>query len=310
MYRVLITARSYGTADALADEVLVGAGCEVVRVAPDALGEEIGNADAVIAGLEPYTSTLLESATRLKVISRYGVGYDAVDLTAATARGIVVTNTPGANGESVADLAIALMMSAARNIPQMHASMAGHCQKRPSGVELWHKTVGVLGTGRIGQAVARRCSGFGMRVLAHDAYPDRAFADTTGATYVDFDTLISESDFITIHLPLNDETRNIVGAAAFQAMKPDTILVNTARGGIIDESALFEALQSRRIRGAALDVTAHEPADRSPLLQLDNCILTPHAGAATVEASSRMSLMAAINVVDVLTTGTSACKVA
>ncbi len=308
MYRVLVTARSYGTADSEADELLVDAGCEVVRVTPAALAAEIGTADAIIAGLEPYDSGLLDGAHRLKVISRYGVGYDAVDLAAATAREIVVTNTPGTNAESVADLAIALMMAAARNIPVMHASMAGH-QQRPAGVELWRKTVGVLGTGRIGQAVVRRCGGFDMEVLAHDAYPDEAFAAATGARYVDVDTVLQRSDFLTIHLPLNDQTRNLLGAAAFDAMKPDAIVVNTARGGIIDEAALFQALASGRIRGAALDVTAQEPANESPLLQLDNCILTPHAGAATVEASSRMSLMAARNVVDVLRTGTSPCRV-
>ena len=313
-YRVLVTARSFGTADGKAVELLESNGCEVKKLVqadgpiPEQLIKELPAADAVIAGLEDYSRELIEAAGKLKVISRYGVGYDKVDLKAAADRQIMVTITPGANGDSVADLAVALMMDCARNVTVMDNGIKNRNQVRPSGLEMWEKTLGVVGAGRIGKGVARRCRGFRMKILCFDQYQDMEFAEECGASYVDFDTLIRESDFITIHSPLTEETRNMFGREQFQTMKKDAILVNTARGGIVDEEALYEALKSGEIRAAALDATVDEPPYESPLCTLSNCILTPHAGAATREASSRMSLMAAQNVLDVLQTGT--CKYA
>lgn len=306
-YKVLVTARSFGTADDLAVTLLHDNDCEVRKLTasdgpiPEQLKAELPLADAVIAGLEDYDRELIGSARNLKVISRYGVGYDKVDLKAAADCGIKVTVTPGANGDSVADLAVALMLGCARNIAVMDNGIKGRNQVRPSGVELWGKTLGVVGAGRIGKGVAKRCTGFNMRILCHDQYEDEAFQKECGAQYVDFETLIRESDFITIHSPLTPETRNMFGAAQFQAMKKDAILVNTARGGIVDEAALYEALKNGEIRAAALDATVDEPPYDSPLCTLPNCILTPHAGAATKEAVSKMGLMAAQNVLDVLT---------
>ena len=171
------------------------------------------------------------------------------------------------------------------------------------------KTLGVVGTGRIGQGVVRRCRGFDMQILCYDIYENEAFKKECNARYVDLDTLLKESDFITIHSPLTPETQNMIGAREFDMMKNDAVIVNTARGGIIDEEALYEALKSGSIRGAGLDATVDEPPYDSPLMTLPNCILTPHAGAATKEASSKMSLMAAQNVVDVLTAGDCKYKV-
>ena len=309
-YKVIVTARSFGKTDDKAVRLLEEAGCEVIRLAAgersleEQLAEAVVDADAVIAGLENWDAELLGKAQKLKVISRYGVGYDKVDVKAAAEKGIMVTITPGANGDSVADLAMVLMMDGARSVTAMDASIRAKNQSRPQGVEMWQKTLGVIGTGRIGQGVAKRCRGFEMKVLGYDIYESPAFKADCGGTYVDLETLLREADFITIHSPLTPETENMISTAQFDMMKKDAVIVNTARGGIIDEEALYEALSTGKIRAAGLDATVKEPPYDSPLLTLPNCILTPHAGAATKEASSKMSLMAAENAVEVLTTGT------
>lgn len=314
-YKVLVTARSFGTVDDLAVNLLQEHDCEIKKLEekdgpiPEQLKKELPAADAVIAGLEDYDRNLIESAKNLKVISRYGVGYDKVDLKAAADHHVAVTVTPGANGDSVADLAMTLMLACARNVVVMDNGIKGGNQARPSGVEMWGKTLGVVGAGRIGKGVAKRCTGFRMRILCYDQYEDKNFKKECGAEYVDLNTLIRESDFITIHSPLTPETRNMFGAEQFKAMKKDAILVNTARGGIVDEKALYDALKNGVIRAAALDATVEEPPYGSPLCTLSNCILTPHAGAATREAVSKMGLMSAQNAVDVLTKGSCAYEV-
>lgn len=314
-YRVLVTARSFGSVDSKAKELLEAHNCEIKKLEAadgpitEQLAQEIGTADAIIAGLENYDRSLLEKAGQLKVLSRYGVGYDKVDVQAAEEKNIIVTITPGANGDSVADMAVALMLNCARNITIMDNSIKGKNGVRPSGVEMWEKTLGVIGTGRIGKGVARRCKGFNMQILCYDKYQDDLFSKEFGAKYVDLDTLIQESDFITIHSPLTEETKNMFGAREFQMMKKDAILINTARGGIVDEMALYTALKNGEIRGAGLDATVQEPPYDSPLCALQNCIITPHAGAATKEASSKMSLMAAQNVIEVLETGNCSYKI-
>ena len=308
-FKVLVTARSFGTVDEGAKKLLEEHDCEVKKLTAadgpieEQLSKELPEADAVIAGLEDYGRELIASASKLRVISRYGVGYDKVDLKAAAQHNIAVTITPGANGESVADLAVALMLNCARNVTQMHNGIVEKNHVRPAGVELWGKTLGIVGAGRIGKSVARRCKGFNMRILCFDQYQDAEFAADCGAHYVDFEKLIRESDFISIHSPLTEETHNMFSAEQFRMMKTDAILVNTARGGIIDEEALYDALKNGEIRAAGLDSTVDETALSSPLCSLPNCILTPHAGATTLEASSRMSLMAAQNAVDILETG-------
>ncbi|EXG78314.1 phosphoglycerate dehydrogenase [Cloacibacillus evryensis] len=313
-YKVIVTARSFGKTDSKARELLEEDGCSVIKLEEaggpiyEQLKNELPDADAVIAGLDDYDERLLARGGKLKVISRYGVGYDRVDVGAASKFGIKVTVTPGANGDSVADLAVGLMLAAARNIPLMDAAMRAEAQKRPQGVEMFEKTLGVVGAGRIGQGVARRCRGFGMKILCYDVYQNEAFKDECRAEYVSFERLIRESDFITIHSPLTEETKNMFGEREFAVMKRDAIIVNTARGGIIDERALCAALRGGVIRGAALDATVSEPPYGEEILTLPNCIVTPHAGAATKEASAKMSLMSARNVLDVLTTGE--CKYA
>ena len=282
-YKVVITARSFGKADEKAYECLKEAGCEWIKLgeADGPVGEQlkdaIKDADALIAGLEDIDAGIIACAEKLKVISRYGVGYDKVDVEAAKQKGIQVTITPG--------------------------SIKGRCQRRPQGLEMFEKTLGIIGAGRIGQGVGRRCRGFNMRILVYDVFEDESFKEETGAEYVDLETLLRKSDFITVHSPLTEETRNMLSTEQFKIMKKDAVLVNTARGGVIDEEALYEALKSEVIRGAALDATVEEPPYDSPLMNCENCILTPHAGAGTREASSKMSLMAAQNAVCVLEGG-------
>ena len=309
--KILVTARSFGKTDSKAKDLLEAHGFEVIKLPypehslAEDLKHELPDAVGVIAGLEEYTAEMIESARSLKVISRYGVGYDKVDLAAAKRAGVPVAITPGANGDSVADLAVALMLACARNIPLMDASVKAGSAVRPSGVEMFEKTVGIIGAGRIGKGVAMRCKGFRMNVLLYDAYyQDEAFAAEIGAKFTDLETIVEQADFITIHANLNESTRNMFGAAQFAAMKKTAVIVNTARGGIIDEDALYDALKSGEIYAAGLDVSVTEPATDSKLCELPNCILTPHAGAATMEASSKMSLMAARNAIDVIETGT------
>lgn len=305
-YKVVITARSFGKADDKAYNCLREAGCSWVKIdeadgpLDEQLKREIVDADVLIAGLEDIGEDIINVAFKLKVISRYGVGYDKVDVEAAKKKGIQVTITPGANGDSVADLAVALMLDLARNVTVMDCAIKDKAQKRPQSVEMFEKTLGVIGAGRIGQGVARRCRGFNMKVLAYDLFQSEDFVKETGAEYVELERLLKEADFITIHSPLTEETRNMISGPQFAMMKKDAIIVNTARGGVIDETALYEALKSGQIRGAGLDATVEEPPYDSPLMNCDNCILTPHAGAATKEASSKMSLMAAENAVEVL----------
>lgn len=309
MFKVLVTARSFSSHTNEAYEFLSNSGCAVKKISPDELPAHFATADGIIAGLESYTPEILNQFACLKVISRYGVGYDSVDLAAAKARDIKVTFTPGANNDAVADLAIALMLASARSISLSHRNLKNGKLVRPTGFQMWQKTLGVIGTGKIGKGVIMRAKGFSMRILCYDVYPDRKFADAYGAIYCDMDTLLRESDFITLHTPLLDSTKHMIDSAAIGKMKSSAILVNTARGGLIDEEALYDALLNNRIAAAGLDVTECEPTYSSPLLNLDNCIITPHSGAVTYDAVDAMSMMASRNLIEILTTGKCANEV-
>jgi glyoxylate reductase len=236
---------------------------------------------------------------RLKVISNMAVGVDNIDIAAATVRGVPVGNTPGVLTDATADQAFALMMAAARRIPESERFLrAGKWVTwSPSlllGADLTGATLGIVGFGRIGQAVAKRAQGFAMRVLYHSPTAKPAF----GAQSVDLDTLLRESDFVSIHVPLKEETRHLVNAEFLAKMKPTAILVNTARGGILDQVALHHALKENKIFAAALDVTDPEPLPMgSSLLELENCIIVPHLGSATRKTRDKMSVLAAQNLI-------------
>ena len=246
----------------------------------------------------------------VRMISTRTIGYDHIDVEVAKRIGFHISHVTY-SPECVADYTLMLMLMCIRKMKRIMQREELNDFSLPGirGRELHGFTVGVIGTGRIGQGVARRCRGFDMKILCYDIYENEAFKKECNAKYVDLSTLLKESDFITIHSPLTPETKDMIGAREFDMMKNDAVIVNTARGGIINEEALYEALKSGSIRGAGLDATVDEPPYDSPLMTLPNCILTPHAGAATKEASSKMSLMAAQNVVDVLTTGDCKYKV-
>jgi len=271
------------------------------RRTEDELIELLHGVVGAIVSSDPFTARVLQAADRLKVISRTGVGYDAVDVPAATARGILVTTTPGVNRDAVADWALALILCCARKLPENLAEVRRGKWTRHEGMDLNGKTLGVVGLGTIGKEVAGRAKAFGMRLLAHDVARDMPFADALGIAYVALDDLLRQSDFVSIHCFLNAATRHLINAARLALMKPTAFLVNTARGGIVDTVALCEALRTKRIAGAALDVVEEEPlpAD-SPLRRLDNVYLSPHMGGATSDARQRSGAMAAENLIRAL----------
>lgn len=249
---------------------------------------------ASIAGAEPYTRRVIESAPALRVIARAGVGFDAVDLAAATERGVAVTITPGANQDAVAEHTFALILALAKDVIAQHAGVkAGHWPRRAN-LPLRGRTLGIAGLGRIGKAVAVRGAGFDMRLLAYEPFPDQAFIARHGVTLVPFDRLLAESDFLTLHVPLSPESKYLINRKTLAQMKPTAFLINTARGGLVCEADLLEALRAKRIAGAALDVFEQEPtAASNPLLGLDNVVLTPHAAGVDLQSRDDMALQAA-----------------
>jgi len=257
--------------------------------------------EGCVAGLDHYTAKVIESAKSLKVISRYGVGVNEVDLAAAKAKNVTVCNTPGANAQAVADLTFALLLCVARKIPILDKKTHEGQWPRSNGVELFGKTIGILGLGAVGKAVAKRASGFSMRVVAYDPYMNEEYAEAHGITSTGFDNVVREADFLCLHLPLTDETKCEISADVMKTMKKGAIIVNTARGGLIDEAAAYELLASGHLGGLGLDVYEDEPPKRTPLFDLENVVLTPHTAAHTVEAINNMADMSVQNLIDVLT---------
>jgi phosphoglycerate dehydrogenase-like enzyme len=267
-----------------------------------ALAAALQGVAATLASVEPYTASVISQASDLKVISRTGVGFDAVDLAAATQHGVVVCTTPGTNHHAVADMALALLLACARGIVQgAELVRAGRWTPQPRGVEIRAATIGVLGTGLIGREVIQRLAGFGPRILAYDVVQSAELVERFGITYVAFDELLHSADFLTLHAPLLAETRHIINRDALRLMKPTAYVINTARGPLIDEAALAEALRQRQIAGAGLDVFDTEPLPLdSPLRGLDNVLLTPHMAGTTDQSRAAMAHMAADNAARVL----------
>lgn len=306
---ILIATRSFGSTSNKPWEALTEAGLEVRRADMAVAATEEGLSDLLqgvagaVIGVVPLTERVLASAPGLKVVSMHGVGVDHVDLAAARRLGIIIANTPGANDQAVADLALGLMIAIARKIPQADGDLRQEKWGRYSGGELWSKTLGLVGFGRIGRGVAKRALGFDMRVLVYDPYIQPEAVNLPGVTLTLFEEVLANADFISLHAALTAENTHMIGAAQFEAMKPGAYLINTARGGLVDEDALYQALSAGRIAGAALDVFVAEPPKGSPLLKLPNVVVTPHIGAHTKEAIERMGVMAAQNVVQALRTG-------
>jgi len=297
--RILVTATSYGRYNPELKTVLEAAVTEVIYnttgkpLSSKAVSEMLPGIDGYIAGLDHIDHGALTTADKLKVIARYGVGIDRVDLNAAKEKGIIVTNTPGANSASVAEIALTMMIMLARKIPQATQELHKGSWPRVHGISLEGKTVGILGLGAIGKKLALRLVGFNCHIIAYDPYADSDFAREHHVQLVDQEKLITSSDFISLHLPVLDSTHGMVDDTFFHSMKDGAILINTSRGEIIDEKALIRSLQSGKLGGAGLDAFTKEPPDASnPLLSMPNVVCTPHLGAHSDSATNAMGKMA------------------
>ncbi|MDP2838733.1 MAG: phosphoglycerate dehydrogenase, partial [Syntrophales bacterium] len=276
------------------------------KMTPDELKAVIRDYDAlVIRSATKVTGEVIDLADRLKVVGRAGIGLDNVDIPAASKRGIVVMNTPGGNAVTTGEHAIAMMLSLARKIPQATASMkAGKWEKSKfTGHELLNKIIGVIGAGRVGSIVADRALGLKMKVLAYDPFISPEAAEKAGFALATLDEIFRTADFITVHTPMTKETRGLINAASFAKMKKSACVINCARGGIIDEKDLYDALVSGQVAGAALDVFVEEPTKNIALIALDNVICTPHLGASTDEAQINVAIAVAEQISAYLTTG-------
>ncbi|MGB9660605.1 MAG: phosphoglycerate dehydrogenase [Moorellaceae bacterium] len=256
--------------------------------------------EALIVGVDPVTAPVMEAAVGLKIIAKHGVGVDNIDVAAARERGIVVSNAPGSNAQAVADLAFGLLLACARDLVTADRTTRQGRWDRIAGCELWEKVIGIVGTGQIGLAVARRAKGFAMRILAYDPCPNAEAAASLGIVYTDLDSLLRESDFVSLHAPLTEATYHLLDERRLKLMKKEAILINTARGELVDEDALYRALKEGWIKGAGLDVFSAEPPVGSPLLELSNVVVTPHIGAYTREANWRMGMAAAKSILKAL----------
>lgn len=309
--RVLVTREVF-------DETLeyLGRHCEVrsnqpdAPHAPDALAVALAGCDGLICSLtDRVDAALLAAAPRLKAVANIAVGYNNIDVPACTARGVMVTNTPGVLDDSTADLAWALMLGAARRITEVERRVragewTGWRLKQWLGVDVHHATLGIVGMGRIGQAIARRAAGFDMTVIYHNRKPVAPELERKcNATHVSFDQLLAQSDFIVLQVPYSPATHHLVGAAQLAKMKPTAILINSTRGGVVDDAALIAALKNGTIRAAGLDVYENEPKLNAEFLALDNVVLAPHVGSSTEATRKAMAMLAAKNLVMALQGG-------
>lgn len=309
MFRVLVTTPYIKRDDAEALRLLEAAGCELHFSYYDAtqpnrpvaeLAAAARDAHGVLAGNDPWVRAVLEQLNDLRVISRYGAGYDRVDVEAATDLGIVVTNAPVGLDIAVAEFAVGLMIASARHIVAADRMVRQHNWQTLVGNDLSGKTVGLIGFGAIGRRVAQFLQGFSPRILAYDIMFDERAGKQWGVTRATLEQLVEESDFVTIHVSLNADTRGLLAEAELRRMKPTSFLINTSRGPVIDESALERALREHWITGAALDVFAQEPYSQGPLLELDNAILTSHIAGWSHEADRACRMMTCKNLIDVL----------
>lgn len=304
MPKVLITPVYLYQAEGPYRDLLRAGGFEVVYPPeglslkePPTLIEQLDGIDAVIASVEPYTREVL-AASNLKVVARNGVGYDSVDMTAATELGIAVTCTPGANKGAVAEHAVALMLAVAHGYPARQEEVrSGRWQRRPL-PRLAGKTLGLLGLGDVGKTVVPLALGLGLKVIAHDPVPDHEFVEQHAVELCSLDELLAKADVLSLHLPVTPETIDLINAETLGKMKPGAILINTARGGLVDEDALVDALASGHLAGAGLDVFKTEPLPvDSPLAQLSNVVLCPHMGGLDKESLKTMARLAADSIV-------------
>lgn len=307
-WKVLITARTLETVGTQAVEILRQAGAELImppKFGPLKVAEllpVLDGADAVFASMDQFTEEVFASpqARNLKLISRWGVGYDAIDVPAATRHGVVVAYTPGLLNEAVADYAFALMLAVARRLHEGHLSMRAGEWKSGWGHDIGGKTLGVIGCGRIGQAFARRATGFNMRLLGYDVAPNPD-AEKLGIQFVSLDELLAQSDFVSLHAALTPQNRGLLGEPQLRRMKSSAYLINTARGALVDEAALVKALEEKWIAGAAVDAFVVEPLPVDhPLRRAPNLLLTPHQASFAKDTGERVSNTAAQAIADMI----------
>ena len=299
MQKVLIAPMTLATVEGPYRQVLRDAGFELIfpgkahQMVEGELTLALNDIDASLAGSEPYSARVLAAHPQLRVIARVGVGYDAVDVPAATANRTAVATTPGTNHDSVAEHTFMLLLGLARDLAPQHFSLKAGGWPRKTTLPLRGATLGIAGLGRIGKAVALRGEAFGMKLLAYDPYPDNIFAAAHGVTFLPFERLLAESDFLSLHLPATAETRHVINRRTLALMKPTAFLVNTARGALVCEADLYDALKSGRLAGAGLDVFEQEPPGKIPLFELDNVLLTPHGAGTDRKSRDDMALSAA-----------------
>ncbi len=304
-WKVVATAVTFGKVNKEPLERLQQAGCDVTinpfgrPFTNDELVEYAHDADAIILGNDKVPSSVIKKCKDLKIIAKHGVGTDSIDIKTANSMGIVVTNAPGTNSQEVADLALGFMLMLARGLYQANRDTKDGKWIKPTGKSLYQKTMGIVGLGAIGVALAKRAAGFDMNILGYDITQNPA-ALAAGVKYVPLDELLSKSDFISLHLPLTDSTENIISADKFKLMKKDAILVDTARRKLIDYDALYRALTDGTLRGYATDVYDSEPPAHLALFDLPNVLLSPHIGGTTVESNRRMGDTAVDNVIAVI----------
>lgn len=308
MGKVLITASHYETLCSSAKKLLEDNGHEVILNKSDMpyysfddLKELVGDVDAAIIGMDTWNEEVFKISPKLKVIARFGVGVDNIDLNAAKKYGIKVTNARGQNSNAVAELAVAYMLAILRSVPQLNSDLKNGDWRRFVGHDIMGKTVGLIGFGDIARKVAKKISGFGVRIIACDVFPNLDAAKEIGVKIVDEDTVLSESDIVSIHIPSIKETFHYMGKERFSKMKHGSYFINTARGALVDTEALCDAVESGHIAAAATDVYENEPLRKgSRIASIPNIITTPHTGAETYETYSAVSLTTAKAVIDVL----------
>lgn len=305
-FNVLITPRTFGKSDSAPIDMLKKAGCDLIQNPSDHILDEdelirlIPEAHGLIVGLDSVSERVLSYGGRLRVISKYGVGTDNIDLAAATRMGIMVVNSPGTNSTAVAELSLGLMLNLARHVSFSDRKIREGTWQSYKGFELTGKTLGIIGTGRTGKELALKAGGFNMKMVCYDIKKDETWARQVGAEYMPMKKVLKEADILSLHIPLSDATHHIISDQELQLMKENAILINTARGELIEETALYRALKNRQLAGAGLDVWETTPPVDSPLRELDNVVLTSHIGAHTIEATKAMGRLASQNLIRAL----------
>jgi D-3-phosphoglycerate dehydrogenase len=286
---------------------LQGAGFELIypkkmnQLTEAELLDHLGGITAALAGSEPYTRRVLAAHPQLRVIARAGVGYDAVDLQAATEQGVAVTITPNTNQDAVAEHTFTLILALAKNLISQHNGTVQGRWPRQANLPLRGRTLAIAGLGRIGKAVAIRGACFGMRLLAYEPFPDHEFAGQYGVSFVAWEELLARADFLSLHMPATKESRHLINRHTLARMKPTAFIINTARGTLINEADLVEALRGKKIGGAGIDVFEQEPPGDHPLFHLENVVITPHAAGVDLQSRDDMALSAAQAIVSLST---------